>query len=338
MKKIIVRSRQNVFRHETEILVNRYGFQEINNGETSKGIKTRKELVLFFLSDVLFVLRSIKKISHADVIIVTGFNALTIKLLIKLGIIKYKKLLWFGFFIHSDLAFKIFKPVLKALSLKHEMMVLNAIYEIPLYAKRLGIPERKLTYFKLGDWKKPVELFDPAYVPPFQDYCFAGGFTNRNYQTLIETFKQVDENIIIVGSQLNEDLKNLDKLPNNIIVKKDIDKTEFESLVVHSSICILPMKDPDAGASGHMVLLAYMRHKKTILASNFPAVREYVVHNKSAILYDDPVKEIPKILGKIKLGKYDLNCLREQAYETYKKEFSASALEDNLVKIVESNL
>ncbi|MEK6480844.1 glycosyltransferase [Catalinimonas sp. 4WD22] len=338
MKKIIVRSRQNVFRHETEILVNRYGFQEINNGETSKGIKTRKELILFFLSDVLFVLRNIKKISRADVIIVTGFNALTIKLLIKLGIIKYKKLLWFGFFIHSDLAFKIFEIVLKVLSLKHEIMVLNAIYEIPLYAKRLGIPERKLTYFKLGDWKKPVELFDPTYVPPFKDYCFAGGFTNRNYKTLIETFKEVDKNLIIVGSDLNEDLRDLDTLPNNIIVKKDIDKTEFESLVVHSSVCILPMKDPDAGASGHMVLLAYMRHKKIILASNFPAIREYLVHDKSAILYDDPKKDIPRILEDIDLNKYDLNCLRDQAYKAYEEEFSAKALEENLVKIVESNL
>ncbi|MDF9796743.1 glycosyltransferase involved in cell wall biosynthesis [Catalinimonas alkaloidigena] len=338
MKKIIVRSRQNVFRHETEILVGRYGFQEINNGETSKGIKTRKELILFFLSDVLFVIRNIKKISHADVIVVTGFNALTIKLLIKLGIIKYKKLLWFGFFIHSDLAHKIFKVVLNALSLKHEVMVLNSMYEIPLYAERLGIPERKLAYLKLGDWKNPVELFDPDYVPPFEDYFFAGGFTNRNYKTLIEAFRHIDKNLIIVGSQLNEDLKSLEHIPSNIIIKKDIDKTEFESLVVHSKVCILPMKDPDAGASGHMVLLAYMRHKKPILASNFPAIREYIVNNKSGILYDDPENDIPKIIEKIDRGEYDLNCFVEEAFKAYEEEFNAKALEENLIKIVESNL
>lgn len=338
MKKIIVRSRQNVFRHETEILVDRYGFQEINNGETSKGIKTRKELILFFLTDVLFVLRNIKKISHSDIIIVTGFNALTVKLLIKLGVIKYKKLLWFGFFIHSDLAHKIFKVVLKVLSLKHEVMVLNSMYEIPLYAERLGLPESKLTYFKLGDWKKPVELFDPAYKPPFSEYYFAGGFTNRNYSTLIEAFKGLQKNLIIVGSQLNEDLKNLDDLPPNIIVKKDIDKVEFESLVVNSNICILPMKDPDAGASGHMVLLAYMRHKKPILASNFPAIREYLENDKSAILYDDPLKDIPQIIKKLDNNEYDLKSLSEEAYKEYQQNFTYKALEGNLVKIVEKNV
>ncbi|WKN30486.1 glycosyltransferase [Porifericola rhodea] len=338
MKKVIVRSRRNVFRHETDILVTRYGFQDINNGETSKGIKTRKELILFFLSDILFVLRNIKKISNSEVIIVTGYSALVIKLLIRLGIIKYKKLLWFGFFIHSDSAYKVFKVVLRFLRLKHEVMVLNSIYEIPLYAERLGIPEKKLTCFKLGDWKKPVELFDDDYVPPFNEYCFAGGFTNRNYSTLIETFRGLDKNLIIVGSQLNSDLKDLSNLPSNIIVKKDIDKREFESLVVHSDICILPMKDPEAGASGHMVLLAYMRHKKTILASNFPAIREYLEHNKSGILYNNPETEIPSILNKIDSGTYNKKVLGEQAYLDYKENFTADALEANLVKIVETNL
>ena len=338
MKKVIVRSRRNVFRHETEILVNRYGFIDLNNGETSKGLKTRKELALFFLSDFFFVLKNRKKISNSDVIVVTGFNALSIKLLIKLGLIKYKKLLWFGFFIHSDLAYRVFKIVLKALSLKHEVMVLNSIYEIPLYAERLGIPQKKLTYFKLGDWKTPTELFDSNYVPPFKEYCFAGGFTNRNYRTLIDTFRKVDKNLIIVGSQLNEDLRNIKDLPNNIIIKKDIDKVEFESLVVNAELCILPMKDPDAGASGHMVLLAYMRHKKAILASNFPAIREYIVHNETGILYDDPEIEIPKILKSIDEKSIDSKKLGEQAYEAYHKNFTAIALEKNLVSVIESNV
>jgi glycosyltransferase involved in cell wall biosynthesis len=336
MKKLIIRSRQNVFRHETNLLVSSYGFEEINNGLTSKGIKTPVELVLFFLKDTLFILKNVPKISNTDVLIVTGFNALTVKLLIRLGIIKYKQLLWFGFFIHTDKAFKLFRFLLKFLQVRNEKIVLNAWYEIPLYAKRLGLNENKLTCMPLGDWE-PNELNDPAYQPPLRDYYFAGGFTNRDYDSLLEVFKNRKENLIIVGSKLNSAL-NVKDFPDNILVMKDIDKTEFESLVAQAKVCILPMKDPDAGASGHMVLLSYMRHKKTILASNFPAIREYVVHHDSALLYDKPTEDIPDLMDKINAAPEDARCLGNRAYEAYSQKFTREALRKRLMEIVESSL
>jgi len=335
MNNIIVRSRRNVFRHETELLASEYGFEEINDGETSKGIKTPKELVLFFLGSVFFVLKNIKKIDGKHTIIAIGYNALVIKLLIKLGIIKCKQLLWFGFFIHTDLAFKVFKVLLNLLSIKNEKIVLNAWYEIPLYAKRLSIEEHKLTCLPLGDWK-PNELFDPTYQPPFQEYYFAGGFTNRDYASLIEVFKKTDKNLIIVGSKLNSDL-NVADTPGNILILKDIDKVEFESLVGKATVCILPMKDPDAGASGHMVLLAYMRHKKPILASNYPAIQEYLTDQVSGLLYDDPVKELSSILEKIDQNKYDLSSLGENALSTYKEKFTRDALAKRLIEIIDQS-
>ncbi|MGD1891582.1 MAG: glycosyltransferase [Cyclobacteriaceae bacterium] len=335
MNSIIVRSRRNVFRHETELLASEYGFQEINDGETSKGIKTPKELALFFLGNVFFVLKNIKNLNRKHTIIAVGYPALVIKLLIKLGLVKCKQLLWFGFFIHTDLAFKIFRVLLNLLSIKNEKIVLNAWYEIPLYAKRLNIEEHKLTCLPLGDWK-PNELFDPAYQPPFKDYHFAGGFTNRDYASLIEVFKNTNKNLIIVGSKLNSDL-NVTSLPENILILKDIDKVEFESLVGNSSVCILPMKDRDAGASGHMVLLAYMRHKKPILASNYPAIQEYLTDQVSGLLYDDPLKDLPTILEEIDQNKYGLTALGENALLSYNEKFTREALANRLTEIIDES-
>lgn len=336
MKNIILRSRRNAFREETKLLVEKYGFVDINNGERSKGLKSPKEMVLFFLEDCWFVFKNRSKLNHSRTIIAISFTALPIKLLIKLGLIKCEQFLWFGFFIHSDKAFHIFRVLLKLLSIKNEKMVLNSAYEIPLYVQKLGIPKQKLTYIPLGDWKK-VDLYDESYVPGVDEpYYFAGGYTNRDYTNLIEAFRQLPYKLIIVGSHLNKELNTLDQLPDNIIIKKDIPKEEFESLLAKAKACILPLKN-DTGASGHMVLLGYMRNKKGIIASDMEAMREYLEHEQSALLFKNARKDLVEIVHAVENGRYDLKKLGENAYQKYQESFTYPALSERLIAIIENN-
>ena len=333
MKNVIIRSRRNAFREETKLLVEEHGFLDINNGETSKGLKSPKELLLMFLQDCVFVARNMGKLNHSDTIIVLGFTALPLKLMIKLGLIRCNRLLWFNFFIHSKKAFRIFRVLLKLLSIKNEKIVLFSKYEIPLYVEKLEIPEHKLTYIPQGDWKK-VELYDETYRPDVDEaYYFAGGYTNRDYTGVISAFSKLPHKIVIVGSYLNKELNDRTDLPDNIIIKKDIPKEEFESLLAKSKACILPLKD-DTGASGHMVLLGYMRNKKGIIASNMEAMREYVTHEESALLFDDARQDLPRIISTIESGEYDLSKLGEAAYQTYQKNFTFPALSRHLLDII----
>ncbi len=336
MKNIIIRSRRNVFREETKLLVEKYGFTDINNGERSKGIKSPKEMALFFLEDCWFVLKNRSRLNRAHTIITISFLALPIKLLIKLRLIKCEQLLWFGFFIHSEKAFRIFRVLLKLLSIKNEKIILNSAYEIPMYANKLGLARHKLTYIPLGDWKQ-VDLYDEKYEPGVDEpYYFAGGYTNRNYPGLIEAFRQLPYKLIIVGSHLNKELDSPSELPANIIVKKDIPKEEFESLLAKSKACILPLKS-DTGASGHMVLLGYMRNKKAIIASDMEAMREYVTHEASALLFKDFQTELPNLIRAIEEKKHDLKQLGENAYQQYQDNFTYPALSARLIEILKED-
>ena len=337
MKNVILRSKRNAFREETKLLVEKYGFLDINNGETSKGLKNPKELALAFLQDCVFVFRNISKLNHSNTIIVLGFTALPVKLLIKLGLVKCNQLLWFNFFIHSDKAFRVFRVLLKLLRIKNEKIVLYSQYEAPLYVKKLGIAKHKLTHIPMGDWKE-VDLYDETYRPEVDEaYYFAGGYTNRDYTGVISAFSQLPHKIVIVGSYLNKELNDRTDLPDNIIIKKDIPKDEFESLLGKSKACILSLKD-DTGASGHMVLLGYMRNKKGIIASNMAAMREYVTHEKSALLFDNAQADLPRIINAIENGEYDLKKLGKEAYQTYQKNFTYPALSQRLVDIIENNM
>lgn len=335
MKNVVLRSKRNAFREETKLLIEKYGFIDINNGERSKGLKSPKEVALMFLDDCRFIFKNRHRLDHSNTIISIGFSALPVKLLIKLGLIKCQQLLWFGFFIHSDKAFRIFRVLLKLLSIKNEKLVLNSAYEIPLYVKKLGIPKHKLTYIPLGDWKE-VDLYDETYEPGVDEpYYFAGGYTNRDYTGLLEAFRSLPYKLIIVGSRLNKELNDIEQLPANIIVKKDIPKEEFESLLAKAKACILPLKN-DTGASGHMVLLGYMRNKKGIIASDMEAMREYVTHGESALLFKNAQKELPKLIQAIEDGQYDLKVLGEKAYQKYQENFTYPALSARLIAIIEN--
>ncbi len=336
MKNIILRSRRNAFREETKLLVDKYGFVNISNGERSKGLKSPKEMAWFFLEDCWFVFKNRHTLNHAHTIIAIGFTALPIKLLIKLGLIKCQQFLWFGFFIHSDKAFRVFRVLLRILRIKNERIILNSAYEIPLYVQKLGLAEHKLTYIPLGDWKK-VDLYDEKYEPGVDEpYYFAGGYTNRDYPGLLKAFQNLPYKLVIVGSYLNKELNDVDHLSGNIIVKKDVPKEEFESLLAKSKACILPLKN-DTGASGHMVLLGYMRNKKAIIASDMEAMREYVTHGESALLFKDVRAELPELIKAIEGGQHDLKKLGERAYQKYQDNFTYSALSARLIGILENN-
>ena len=334
MKNIIVRSKQNVFKPETKLLVERYDFEEINDGVTSKGLKSPKELAIMFLQDCLFVFRNAGKLRRTNTIIAVGYTAIPVKLLLKLRLIRSRQMLWFGFFLHSPKAFRIFRIIFRLLRIKNEKLVLNSAYEIPLYAEKLHIAPHKLTYMLLGDWQE-VKLLDETYVPEVDEgYYFAGGYTNRDYTGVIEAFKQIEQKIIIVGSYLNKELNDRDDLPDNIIIKKDIQKQEFESLLAKAKACILPLKE-DTGASGHMVLLGYMRNQKCTIASNMPAMREYLTHEQSGLLFDDARRDLPAMIAAIESGQYDIEKIGQTAYETYQTQFTYPALSQRLIEVIE---
>lgn len=335
VKGVILRSRVNIFHPQSEWLIKKHNFIELNNGPASKGIKTPIENILFFLDECWFLLKNLRKFKKTDILIASGTLAIPLKILILLGLVRYKKFIWFGFFVHSDKAFSFFKIVLKLLKVKNELMVLNSKADVDIYAERLKLDKANLTYMPVGNWK-PVTFGIEDKQLKEGDYYFAGGYTNRDYKGLIEVFHGRKEKLIIVGSKLNKDLQDISNVSPNIQILKDIDKVEFELLLANAKVCILPIKDKDAGASGHMVLLAYMRRKKPIISPDFEAMKEYLVENQSGIFYSDLKKDLPKLLTQIENSEYDLKSLGSNAYSTYELQFTYEALVQRLDEIVEA--
>lgn len=112
------------------------------------------------------------------------------------------------------------------------------------------------------------------------EYIFAGGFTNRDYETLIHVAKRVPCNFILAVSRLNK----LPQIPDNIQVLKDISNRDFNGFVKNSLFVIIPLKE-DVGSSGQMVALTAMSFAKAVIYTDIGCISEYFSAGETGLPY-----------------------------------------------------
>lgn len=116
------------------------------------------------------------------------------------------------------------------------------------------------------------------------DYLFAGGYSNRDYATVLECARLVpDQQFVIVASHLNKDFSD-ESVPINVRVFRDIDRDRFHGLLETSTAVIVPLKD-DVGSSGQMVCIAAMRLCKPVIFASAPAI-DYFFEEGCALPYE----------------------------------------------------
>lgn len=326
---IIARLDRGVYKPQMDHLIDHHNFKDIYLREVrQKSLKGGKEIVIDLLQYTLLVIRRISLFRKLDTIVAIGWIAFILKIFIKLGVIKYKRFIWMSLMLHNPKLFPLFRWLLRVTALKNEIYTVNADYDAILYSQKLGIDPAKIKVLPYGDWKDLVVLEPPVI---HSEYYFAGGYTDRDYKSLIEAFKKIDQKLIIVGSHLNTDLDV--STPSNIQILKDIKREDFHSLVKGAKACILPLKQA-TGASGHMVLLNYMREGKAIISTNVPGIKEYVEKDKSAILIDNIIEELPGAIQKLENDPvliFELGC---GAIDYYKKNFGIEVLSRKLNAII----
>jgi len=298
-----------------------------------------KRTKLFFVTqtllDLAFLLKRRATIKRYDHILALWHTALAFMLLKRLGLISYDKLLWFGFSVHGSFWTSIYKQIVK-LDREKTWFAVFTEQEIETYQKNFGIDPVRLLFIHHGDWPQPIEV--PHVFGPDPDldletpFYFAGGFTNRDYQPVIETFRRSGKRLIIVCSQTNEDVVEAD-LPENIRVYRDITFPEFELLLKASKGVIISLKH-DAGAAGHSVLVRSMRNAKIVIANDFRIMHDYVDHGVDGVLLKDLEQELGPTIEDIERHPENFVSIQAAAQDRFEANYSQKALEDGMSELV----
>jgi hypothetical protein len=149
------------------------------------------------------------------------------------------------------------------------------------------------TRSELADFAHLMELSQLAYIPyclgdvvvdnDFAvegEYIFAGGYTNRDYECLLEVAKRFDHRFLLAVSSLNK----LPPCPSNVTVVRDIKLEEFNAYVKGALFVVVPLKK-DVGSSGQMVALTAMSFGKAIIYTDIGCLAEYFVPGETGVPY-----------------------------------------------------
>ncbi len=331
MKSYVVRLDKGMYPPHVNFLKEELGFQDlVKIQKKNKRLVSKKLTVLECFCFIFFLLQNIQQIRDTKTIVSIGWSSLFLKLLVKLKIIRCQQFFWLGFFIHNYRFFSILKHVMAWTAIKEEYYIINSEADRSIYRQHLNIPNRKLILLPYGDFSS-ANIENQEIEAQVGSYYFAGGFTNRDYASLIDAFRELDQKLVIVGSHLNKDLQVT--LPPNVQVLRDIPKKQFNTLVKNAKACILPLKE-ETGASGQMVLLNYMKQGKAIIVPHMQITNEYLEEGTSALFYKNTKKDIPSIIRYLDQDKDKIVELGVAANAQYNRNLGGDTIKNKLHEIV----
>jgi glycosyltransferase involved in cell wall biosynthesis len=333
-----VRHCGNAHPHICTYLVAHHGCIDICRLAEDSGTKSKLAHLRDLIVDFVFTLTNLHRIRSADEIIAIGPMAPNVALLMKCGLLpSCRRMIWFGLFVHNPRWLRILRSSFRALDSARIQYVLFSTFEKALYTASGLLPEDRLFHVPYGDLSKSDE--SPSAEPHAAqnllegDFFYSGGYSNRDYLSLIETFRALPYNLVIVCSRLNTDV-NEAGLPANVRVFRELASSEFDAYLRASRACLIPIAH-DSGAAGQSVLLRCMRNRKIIIATDTGIIREYVTNGVSGILVSNNHGAMAEAVRAVAEGSVKTySKYAEAAHERYVSDFSGAATARKLDEMV----
>lgn len=331
---LIVRETAGSYEIPCSMLQEHAGYRVINvlrKEETP--IQSKRAWLLQGLHAIALLPLHLRTLIKGEKIIAIG-NYLTLFLLFlnRIHLIHPATFYWWGFQIRSSSNQQKLKKILHYLWRDNVRFIIFSKYEKEMYAERMSIPESAMIPLLYGDWQNIAGMNIP--LDTTGDYYFSGGYSNRNYASLIRAWEKIDKRLVIIGSKSNADLSAYLLSPDNpnIEVLLDTAPEEFNRYLSASKACIFPFKE-DTGASGQTVAIRCMICDRLIISQDISSMREYVQHNETGYLLKDMENSLPDIIREIEANPTEVAEKIRKQKELFLTSYSYDVIKDNLLKL-----
>ncbi|HWB49568.1 MAG TPA: glycosyltransferase [Stellaceae bacterium] len=333
-RRVLVQPGRNAFPDMVKFVADKFGFEvlELSDYEIHRALSKWAHL-RGLIRQSFDLVCALGRLRRCRVVVAIGPISYLLKLLRRLGLVRYETSFCLGWHVRSPRWFPVFRA-LSRLDGDGDHYIVFSEFEIGLYETRLGIARERMHFLPYGDWSAEDSEAVPEAVQG--DYYFAGGYSNRDYPALIEAFRGLPARLVIVCSALNKEIVDA-ALPANVTVLRDLPGEQFEAYVRGAKACIIPLKH-DSGASGQSVMLRLMRNRKAVIANDFGSVRGYIADGESGRLVKDMAGELPAIVGRIERDPETAAAWGAAAYQRYCRYFSFAAGRAALSRIIEPSL
>jgi glycosyltransferase involved in cell wall biosynthesis len=181
----------------------------------------------------------------------------------------------FNFYLHELGTSRVVRFILRLLLGRHVRILCQAEGELSYYKSIQPDVAADYAPYCQGPLMEPEWIGSGSYV-------FAGGYTNRDYDLLIRCAERFpDQEFVIACSNMNQiEIPT----PSNVRVTSERDWASFHTLLGHSKIVVVPLRER-VGSSGQMVTLAAMEAGKPTIVADSDALSQYIRHEVTGFVY-----------------------------------------------------
>lgn len=256
-------------------------------GPAGQGLRGKAAIVLAMLSPRLLRCRGLW--DRQDRLLVVGWQALPLLALVKARLLpRPQRLLVMGCFVHGQRARRIADRVLRALRVPGLGFIAFSPGEARNLVDSVGMAPQDVHCHL---WRQ--ELDGHAARQDDDGSIFAGGFSNRDYDLLLEAAEPLAAPLVIVASQRNQ-IRQPARGSTRIL--RDLPEAEFEGLLARSSVVAMPLRGLGE-ACGQSVLLRVLRHGKPLVATRHEAIEAYLGDDYPGFVPHDDVAAMRQALA-----------------------------------------
>jgi len=186
-----------------------------------------------------------------------------------------QKIYLYNFYLHAFGERRFVRSILRFLLNQDVRIMAQSLDELEYFRELSESSDIRYTPYLQG----PLDV-DAG--PQLGTYVFAGGHTNRDFNSLLRCAESSpDLEFVIVASSRS---KITEPTPPNATLLFDLEQAEFYRLMAHSRLVVVPLLE-NVGSSGQMVTLAAMQFGKALVVPDFGVVQQYVEANVTGFVY-----------------------------------------------------
>lgn len=240
----------------------------IGPAQSGNNIRSKKDILKAMLSPAL--LKARKRWTKDDRVLVIGWQALPILALIRVGLLpRPAKLLVMACFIHGRRARGIVNRAWRLLRFPGLGFITFSQGEARNLVQEVGIAPENV-HFHL--WRQALGGQAEASAIADDGSVFSGGFSNRDYDLLLEATAEWRTPVVIVAAGANQIAPAANA---HTTIHRDLPEDQFEALLAKCRAVAMPLKS-QGEACGQSVLLRVLRNGKPLIATRHEAIESYL--------------------------------------------------------------
>lgn len=202
--------------------------------------------------------------------------------------------------------------------------------ECQAYQKYFKTNADKFTFILLGKNGHGLKSENSA-----NDYILSAGRSNRDYDFLIQSFRDTDYHVKIVSDSISNRLKM--NLPPNIEVLDDCFGGDFLDVLTKAKIVVIPLKN-ELISSGQLVLIQAMEAGVPVIVCGTGAMEEYISNEINGLLVKKDRNLLLEKVDQLYSDKEFYQTISVRAQRDYETKHTVEAMAKEMAKIVSETI